>query len=330
MKYFAALLSATAYSLRLPKSLRDDVSRYVRQHKKGPANPEQAPFRRQLDFWAYSVAVAVSEELEPVDAKSARRGHPFVDTRSVQMPDDLCALLAVVTAARLGPDQEGLAEPGQIIEFGNRLAAAGCRLVLRELRDGDLRLTPLDKVRAQAESLFGKSGVAAAHGEVAPEDTGLETAMEGGESETVEFKSTLRVNLYTGKRDEEMESAVLKTLAAFLNTDGGTLVVGVADDGSATGIEADGFKSEDEMSRHLVNKVRDRMDVSVVTSMRLQFASHRGSRVFVVRCARSSVPVFVRDSKRASVERFYIRTGPATTELPASKTQSYIRQRFDS
>lgn len=330
MKYFAALLSATAHSLRLPKNLRDDVSRYVHQHKKGPANPEQAPFRRQLDFWAYSVAVAISEDLEPVDAKSARRGHSFVDTRSVQMPEDLCALLAVVTAARLGPEQEGLAEPGQIVEFGNRLAAAGCRLVLRELQDQDLRLTPLDKVRAHAESLFGKSGVARARVEVAPEDTGLETVIDGGESATVEFKSTLRVNLHTGQRDEEMESVVLKTLAAFLNTDGGTLVVGVADDGSATGIEADGFKSEDEMSRHLVNKVRDRMDVSAVTLMRLQFANHRGSRVFVVRCARSSVPVFVRDSKRAAVERFYIRTGPATTELSASKTLSYIRQRFES
>lgn len=330
MKYFAALLSAAAYSLRLPKNLRGDVSRYVHQHKKGPANPEQAPFRRQLDFWAYSVAVAISEELEPVDARSARGGHSFVDTRSVQMPEDLCALLAVVTAARLGPDQEGLAEPSQIVEFGNRLAAAGCRLVLRELQDGDLRLTPLDKVRSHAESLFGKSGVARAQDEVAPEDAGLETVVDGGESETVEFKSTLRVNLHTGQRDQEMESAVLKTLAAFLNTDGGTLVVGVADDGSVNGIEADGFRSEDEMSRHLVNKIRDRMDVSAATLMRLQFADHRGSRVFVVRCARSSVPVFVSDNKRASVERFYIRTGPATTELPASKTQSYIRQRFDS
>jgi len=330
LKYFAALLSATAYSLRLPRHLRDDVSRYVHQHKKGPANPEQAPFRRQLDFWAYSVAVAISEGLEPVEAKRAKRGHSFVDTRSVQMPEDLCALLAVVAAARLGPEQEGLAEPGQIVEFGNRLAAAGCPLVLKELQDGDLRLTPLDKLRAHAELLFGKSGVVRGDGEVGPEDSGLELTIDGGESERVEFKSTLRVNLYTGQRDEEMESAVLKTLAAFLNTDGGTLVVGVEDDGSAAGIEADGFRSEDEMSRHLVNKVRDRMDVSAVTLMRLQFANHRGSRVFVVRCARSSVPFFVRDSKRATVERFYIRTGPATTELSASKALSYIKRRFDS
>ena len=330
MNHFAALLSAKAYPLRVPHLLRDDVARYVQQHRKGPANPEQAPFRRQIDLWAYSIAVAIAENLEPAEAKSARRGHNFVDTRSVQMPEDLCGLLAVVAAARLGPDHEGVAEPAQIVEFGNRLAAVGCPVVLRRLQDADLRLTPLDKVRAHAESLFGKSGVVRDNRVVAPEDLGAAAAVAGGESETVEFKSTLRLNLHTGQRDEDMESAVLKTLAAFLNTNGGTLVVGVADDRSAIGIEADGFKSEDEMSLHLVNKVRDRMDVSAVTLMRLEFADHRGSRVFVVRCSRSSVPVFVKDSKKTAVERFYIRTGPATTELPASKTLSYIKHRFDS
>ena len=293
-------------------------------------NPEQAPFRRQLDFWAYSVAVAIAENLEPVDARTARRGHGFADTRSVQMPEDLCALLAVIAAARLGPDQDGLAEPRQIVEFGNRLAAAACPLVLAELRAGDLRLTPLDKVRAHAESLYEKSGAVRSRAGTTPEEGGLRAEIEIGESETVEFKSTLRVNLHTSRRDVEIESAVLKTLAGFLNTDGGTLFVGVADDGSATGIEVDGFKSEDEMSRHLVNKIRDRMDVSAATLMRLEFASYQERRVFVVRCGRSSVPVFVKDGRQKTVERFYVRTGPATTELPASKTQSYIKQRFDS
>ena len=48
-----------------------------------------------------------------------------------------------------------------------------------------------------------------------------------GESDRVEFKSTLRTNLHTNRRDRAMESAVTKTLAAFLNSDGGALVIGV-------------------------------------------------------------------------------------------------------
>lgn len=56
--------------------------------------------------------------------------------------------------------------------------------------------------------------------------------VRSGESDRVEFKSTARVNLHTGAKDDKMEQVVAKTLAAFLNTDGGTLVIGV-DDGHA-------------------------------------------------------------------------------------------------
>ena len=43
-----------------------------------------------------------------------------------------------------------------------------------------------------------------------------------------------------------METAVLKTMAGFLNTRGGRLIVGVRDDGTPLGIEADQFESEDK------------------------------------------------------------------------------------
>ena len=59
--------------------------------------------------------------------------------------------------------------------------------------------------------------------------------MAGGESRVVKFKSTGRKNLRTGDKDAAMELAVLKSLAGFMNTDGGTLLVGVADDGSPPG-----------------------------------------------------------------------------------------------
>ena len=61
-----------------------------------------------------------------------------------------------------------------------------------------------------------------------------------GESKTVEFKSTLRWNLREGKKDPTVVThAVLKTIAAFLNTEGGDLLIGVADDGSIVGTEPD-------------------------------------------------------------------------------------------
>src|SRR5690606_7134738 len=60
------------------------------------------------------------------------------------------------------------------------------------------------------------------------------------ESKTLEFKSTLRWSLKDDNQDDEgVTHAVLKTIAAFLNTEGGGLLIGVADDGSVVGIEHD-------------------------------------------------------------------------------------------
>ena len=50
------------------------------------------------------------------------------------------------------------------------------------------------------------------------------------ETYEVEFKSTARWNLREERKDKRMEDAVVKTIAGFLNTDGGTLFIGVDDD----------------------------------------------------------------------------------------------------
>jgi len=154
----------------------------------------------------------------------------------------------------------------------------------------------------------------------------LADVMIKGENDSVEFKSTIRTNLHTGGADKRMELAVLKTLAGFLNTDGGTLVIGVSDDGAPVGIKRDGFPSEDKMSLHLVNIVKDRMGPGVMTAMNTHFDDYENNRVMIIRCKRSSNPVYVKDE---NVERFYIRTGPSTTELTLSQAQSYIKQRFN-
>ncbi len=148
-----------------------------------------------------------------------------------------------------------------------------------------------------------------------------------GESDFVEFKSTLRVNLHTGKTDTRMEQTVLKTLAGFLNTNGGKLIIGVADDGTPVGIEKDNFSNEDRMNLHLVNIGNDRMGPQAMTAVHAHFDDYEDCRVMVVDCQRSAVPVYLKD-KDGNKESFFIRTGPSSTELTASQIQDYIKQRF--
>ena len=149
----------------------------------------------------------------------------------------------------------------------------------------------------------------------------------GGESSEVEFKSTLRMNIHTNKTDKRLENSALKTLAGFLNTDGGTLLIGVSDDGAPAGIEADSFKNEDNMGLHLTNIVNARLGQNAMTSIRPRFEDYEDKRVLVVDCGRSPSSVYVQDG---DTELFYVRTGPATSEMSVSDSVEYISRRFES
>ena len=147
----------------------------------------------------------------------------------------------------------------------------------------------------------------------------------GGEGTTMEFKSTLRVNLHTGQSDPRIEREVLKSMAAFLNSDGGSLVIGVNDEGKTLGLDADKFLSEDKMNLHLINLVRDRIGPQHMLFIHPHFDDYDGARVLIVDCKKSRAPVYVRDG---NMEHFFIRTGAATTELTGDKMQQYIKHRF--
>lgn len=154
----------------------------------------------------------------------------------------------------------------------------------------------------------------------------LRELVSDGETATTEFKSTLRINLHSGQKDERMELAVLKTIAGFVNSSGGgTLLIGVSDDGEPVGIETDNFPNEDKMYLHLINLIRDRMGGDHMLYIHPHFDDFEDARVLCVDCDPGRSPVFVKDGKE---QRFYIRTGAATGELSGRDAQEFIRQRF--
>ena len=161
--------------------------------------------------------------------------------------------------------------------------------------------------------------------EVSFRELNLSQLVLNGESEAVEFKATLRTNLHTGNKDPRMELAVLKTVAGFLNTRGGTLVIGMSDESEPVGVEIDGFSNEDKMNLHLVNLVKSRISPQAMTFIHTHFEDYKEKRIMIIECNKSSVAVFVKDGE---IERFYLRTGPSTTELSASQTQDYMKLKF--
>ena len=152
-----------------------------------------------------------------------------------------------------------------------------------------------------------------------------------GESKTLEFKSTLRWNLKENRKDDKaITHAVLKTIAAFLNTEGGDLLIGVADDRSVEGIDRDGFENEDKFMLHLAQVVRNGLGDRASTCIDPKTQVVDGQSVCVVSCQRSPEPVFLKWKKmEAGADGdFYVRSGPGSVKLSDDSTKQYIRTRF--
>ena len=149
--------------------------------------------------------------------------------------------------------------------------------------------------------------------------------ISGGENSGVEFKSTLRTNLHTGQSDEKIQLSSLKTIAGFLNANGGMLMIGVEDDGKVLGLTADGFPNEDKMSLHLVNLVRDRVGEIFLPYVHPHFEGEEDQRILVIRCEKGPKPAFVKDGP---VQRFYVRSANSTAELSGNSVTDYVKAHF--
>jgi hypothetical protein len=152
----------------------------------------------------------------------------------------------------------------------------------------------------------------------------LKTLLEAGEGPQVEFKSTIRTNLKTGETDKAIEIAWLKAVAAFLNSDGGTLLIGVDDDANILGVEPDGFENHDKIGQHIKNLINQHIGPEFSPNIRCDVQPVRERTVVMLTCESAQAPVFFSMGKK---EDFYIRSGPSSVRLSMSQMVKYLEQK---
>lgn len=159
----------------------------------------------------------------------------------------------------------------------------------------------------------------------------VEELLKLDESKTLEFKSSLRWDLKEDRKDDKhVTHAVLKTVAAFLNTEGGDLLIGVDDDKTPVGIARDQLDSDDKFMRHLAQVVRNGLGDRAGTCIDPRTQIVTGKTICLVSCQRSPEPVFLRWKGLEKSERgdFYVRSGPGTVRLGEADVEEYVRTRF--
>ena len=158
-------------------------------------------------------------------------------------------------------------------------------------------------------------------------DFSTKEIIEEGESEFVEFKATLRTNAITKEKDNNIELASLKTVAAFLNASGGTLLIGVRDDGEVKSVAIDSFLNDDKLLLHFTNLLRDKIGEKALGLVHYELVKIANKKVLRIDVLASSEPVFV---KFQNSEYFFVRSGPSTLNLKFSEFYNYLNKHFTS
>jgi hypothetical protein len=152
------------------------------------------------------------------------------------------------------------------------------------------------------------------------------------ESEHVEFKSSLRWDYVNQKMNRELEKATVKTVAGFLNSEGGgTLVIGVSDRNEPLGLEPDystlktrqdrdGF--EQALRQTLINAVGEHCCASFV---KIRFCTLKGKEICVVTVAPAREEVYVEEEGRPIM---YVRIGNTSRPLNVKEAVAYAKDRW--
>lgn len=154
-----------------------------------------------------------------------------------------------------------------------------------------------------------------------------ERCIKQGEDKSVEFKASMRWDSYQDKENKELAYDIAKTLAAFMNSEGGTLFIGVEDNGDILGLEGDyktlGAKQNRDgfllQFTHAVNTYLGK-EVNSFVLAKVEFIG--GREVCVAEVSKSGKPVYV---KKRDKEEFFIRTAASSESLGVRETNNYIQ-----
>ncbi|WP_139855277.1 GmrSD restriction endonuclease domain-containing protein [Aequorivita sinensis] len=152
------------------------------------------------------------------------------------------------------------------------------------------------------------------------EDTELKELILIGENEKLEMKSTLRYDLRQNIVNKNLEYVIAKTVSAFLNSEGGILIIGVDDNGNALGLDKDietfSKKDVDGFELHLRNIIKKHLGSNFEKHLKITFPIIDEKTICKVKILKSGKPVFANFEGKDS---FYVRNG--NSSIPKNREE---------
>ncbi len=156
-------------------------------------------------------------------------------------------------------------------------------------------------------------------------DPELVKLVAGGESATLEFKQTFSWDVRDNKAADYIKNAVFKTVVAFANAEGGTLLIGVTDEGRGVGLGPDfnlrpkAERSRDKFELYLRQQLRGAITPDVGTRIRISFPVLDGHEICRVDVQPANEPIHLGQD-------FYARVGNESRKLQGAELTRYVRE----
>ena len=156
-----------------------------------------------------------------------------------------------------------------------------------------------------------------------------EEVIKGGENNEVEFKVSIRYGYDNGGKQVPIEHIIAKAIASFMNSEGGTLFIGVDNKGEIAGIEndyvavrhknKDGFllKLDQIISQYVGREFHQYTNVKIVQI--------KGKDICVIDVSKSKIAVFLKNDGR---EELYIRASASSQPMNPREINGYINTHF--
>ena len=148
------------------------------------------------------------------------------------------------------------------------------------------------------------------------------------ENELLEFKQTFETDTRTGQLSKEIKNAIIREIAGFLNTNTGTIIIGIHDKSKEIiGIEHDNFDgNNDKYDLKIMNLLKDKCGATAASLVNIKFEEYFGATICIIRCKKSDEPIYFRNKNNEAVP--IVRTGSITSQPGYQEWDKFQKQYF--
>lgn len=186
-------------------------------------------------------------------------------------------------------------------------------------------------LNARAKMIYAelKSRIELSHKEPINED--VQELILAGESDSVEFKSTLRYDLRSKEVNKKLEYVIAKTIAAFMNSEGGDLFIGVDDNQNMLGLTEDittlSKSNIDGFELHLLEIIKKHIGAGLLSHIKISFPIVEDTQICRIKISKSGKPVFTQHEGK---EDFFVRSGCSSQPLGREEQSAYEKSHWSN